>query len=314
MSQEQKAAVESILRNAPLPASGDLEVMRPWFEEFMRQVPLPDDITLTEGTLNGVSILEVAPPEADDDARILFFHGGVFALGSARASAALAAQLGRLARATVVSVDYRLAPPQPYAPAPDDALAPYRGLLDSGVAPAGIALFGESAGGALALGTLVAARDAGLPQPAAAVLYSPWVDLTMSGASMQSKTGVDLLIAPDGLQLRAGDYADAADPASGALSPLFADLHGIAPLLIQVGSYEVLLDDATRLAAAAAAADVDVQLDVTSGVQHVFQAYSGMLDESDAAVARTTACPQARLARQTGRHVAGDGRVSVQST
>ena len=170
-----------------------------------------------------------------------------------------------------------------------------RGLLDSGVAPAGIALFGESAGGALALGTLVAARDAGLPQPAAAVLYSPWVDLTMSGGSMQSKAGLDLALARDGLRLKAADYAGAADAASPALSPLFADLRGIAPLLIQVGSYEVLLDDATRLAAAAAAADVDVQLDVTSGVQHVFQAYSGLLDESDAAVARTTAFLQAHL-------------------
>jgi acetyl esterase/lipase len=295
MSQEQKAAVEAILREVPLDATGDLEVQRPLFEEFMRQVPLPDDITLTEGTLNGVSILEVAPPEADDEARILFFHGGVFALGSARASAALAALLGRQARATVVSVDYRLAPEEPYPAAPDDALAAYRGLLDSGVAPAGVAFFGESAGGALALGTLVAARDAGLPQPAAAVLYSPWVDLTMSGGSMQSKAGLDLALARGGLQLRVADYAGAADAASGAMSPLFADLRGIAPLLIQVGSYEVLLDDATRLAAAAAAADVDVQLDVTSGVQHVFQAYSGLLDESDAAVARTAAFLHAHL-------------------
>jgi epsilon-lactone hydrolase len=269
-------------------------VQRPLFEEFMRQVPLPDDITLTERTLNGVSSLEIAPPNAGD-AKILFFHGGVFALGSARASAPLAALLGRQARATVVSVDYRLAPEQPYPAAPDDALAAYRGLLDGGVAPGGIALFGESAGGALALGTLVAARDAGLPQPAAAVLYSPWVDLTMSGGSMESKAGLDLALGREGLQLKVADYAGAADPASGAMSPLFADLRGIAPLLIQVGSYEVLLDDATRLAAAAAAADVDVQLDVTSGVQHVFQAYSGLLDESDAAVARTTAFLQAHL-------------------
>src|SRR3954453_20572957 len=159
MSQEQKAAVEAILQNAPLDANGVVEVQRPLFEEFMRQVPLPDDIALTEGTLNGVPTLEVAPPEADGDATILFFHGGVFALGSARASAALAALLARGARATVVSVDYRLAPEQPYPAAPDDALAAYRGRLDSGVAPASVALFGESAGGALALGTLVGARD-----------------------------------------------------------------------------------------------------------------------------------------------------------
>jgi hypothetical protein len=161
----------------------------------------------------------------------------------------------------VLSVDYRLAPEHPYPAATDDALASYRGLLETGIRPERIGLFGESAGGALAQGLLVAMRDSALAQPAAAVLYSPWVDLTLFGASMDTKAAVDFVLAHDRLLGNVSDYAGSADPAAAALSPLFADLRGIAPLLIQCGSNEVLLDDATRLASAAAAADVAVQLD-----------------------------------------------------
>ena len=147
----------------------------------------------------------------------------------------------------------------------------------------------------MALGALVAGRDAGLAQPAAAVLYSPWVDLTLSGASMETKAAVDFALARDRLVRNVSDYAGGADPAASALSPMFADLRGIAALLIQCGSNEVLLDDATRLAAAAATADVAVQLDVTPGVPHVFQASAPELDEANAALARTGAFLQAHL-------------------
>jgi epsilon-lactone hydrolase len=127
------------------------------------------------------------------------------------------------------------------------------------------------------------------------VLYSPWVDLTLSGASMETNAAVDFVLARDRFLRNVSDYAGGADPAAAALSPLFADLHGIAPLLIQCGSNEVLLDDATRLAAAAAGADVAVQLDVTPGVPHVFQASAPELDEANGALARTGAFPQAHL-------------------
>jgi acetyl esterase/lipase len=280
MSQPERKSFPELLSAIPPESRGDLSLLRPLFDEFMLQTPLPSDVSLTETRLGGVPALEITVPEATTDAVLLYFHGGVFALGSARASAGLAC---------------RLAPEHPYPSAPDDALASYRGLLDTAIRPERIAFFGESAGGALTLGTLVAARDLGLAQPAAAVLYSPWLDMTLAGASMETKAAVDVVLAPDRLRGNVADYAGNADPASDALSPLFADLHGIAPLLIQCGSNEVLLDDATRLAAAAAAAGAAVQLDVTPEVGHVFQASAPELDEAEAALTRTGAFLQAHL-------------------
>jgi epsilon-lactone hydrolase len=256
---------------------------------------------LTDMTLGGVPALEISVPEAIADAAVLHFHGGVFALGSARGSAVLSSLVARQAHAKVVSMNYRLAPEHPYPAGPDDALGSYRALVETGIRPERIALLGESAGGALALGALVAIRDAGLAQPAAAVLYSPWVDLTLTGESMETRADVDFVLGRDGLLRNVSDYAGGADPAAAALSPLFADLRGIAPLLIQCGSNEVLLDDATRLAAAAASADVAVQLDVSPGMRHVFQTAAAdpasalELDEANAALARTGAFLQAHL-------------------
>jgi acetyl esterase/lipase len=295
MTQTERKSFLDLLSAVPPEARGDVAVLRPLFEEFMLQTPLPSDVSLTETTLGGVPALEISVPEANADTAVLYFHGGVFALGSARASAGLADLIARQARATVFSVDYRLAPDHPYPAATDDALASYRGMLETMIRPERIVVFGESAGGALALGTLVAARDAGLEQPVAAVLYSPWVDLTLSGTSMKTKAAVDFVLTADRLGHNVADYVGDADPAAGAVSPLFADLRGIAPLLIQCGSHEVLLDDATRLAAAASAADVAVQLDVAPEAAHVFQASAPELDLAQAALARTGAFLQTQL-------------------
>jgi len=297
MSQPKKTFPELLEKaNVPPESLGDMTVLRPVYEEFMLQTPAPPDVLITEVELGGVLALEISTPEASADAALLFFHGGVFAMGSPRSSANLAARLSSQARAKVFSVEYRLAPENPFPAAPDDALRSYRGLLESGISQKRIALFGESAGGALALTTLIAARDGGLPQPAAGVLYSPWVDLTLSGASMDTKASVDHLLAREALQGAAYGYAGDTDPSSAAVSPLFEDLHGLAPLLIQCGSYEVLLDDATRLASAAAAAEVAVQLEVTPEMPHVFQASAPELAEANAALERTGAFLRSRFA------------------
>ena len=198
--------------------------------------------------------------------------------------------------AKVISVDYRLAPEHPYPAAVDDALAAYEALLDDGIAPSDIVFAGESAGGGLAIATLVNARDHGLPLPAAALVMSPYVDLTLAGATMETKRKVDPLLSPETLRARVTDYTAGHDAGLILISPIFAELSGLPPLIIQAGSHEVLLDDAIRLAGVAASADVEITLDITPGVPHVFQAYHPILEEAVEALERAGRFLSAQLA------------------
>jgi len=186
----------------------------------------------------------------------------------------------------VISLDYRLAPEHPYPAAVDDALTAYEALLRGGTDPSDIAFAGESAGGGLAIATLVNARDNGLPLPAAALVMSPYVDLTLAGATMETKREADPLLSPEALRARVTDYTAGQAASLGLISPIFAELSGLPPLIIQAGSHEVLLDDAIRLAGVAASADVEVTLDITPGVPHVFQAYHPILEEAVEALDR----------------------------
>jgi acetyl esterase/lipase len=215
---------------------------------------------------------------------VLYFHGGAYALGSAADSVGLAADVSRRAGARAISVDYRLAPEHPFPAALDDAVAAYRALLDTGVPSAKIAVVGESAGGGLVAATLVALNDAGLPQPSSATVFSPWADLTVSGASATTKAGLDPALTSKALRTRARDYLGERDTATPLASPIFADLTGLPPLLIQVGSHEILLDDAVRLASRAADHDVQVELQVWPEVPHVFQGFAALLDDADRAL------------------------------
>jgi monoterpene epsilon-lactone hydrolase len=223
-------------------------------------------------------------------------------MGDAALAAGLASQVGRRTRAKVLSVDYRLAPEHPYPAAADDALAAYQALLRNGTAASDIAFAGESAGGGLAIATLVNARDHGLPMPAAAFVMSPYADLTLAGTTMETKRAADPLLSPEALQARVTDYTAGQDAALGLISPIFADLSGLPPLIIQAGTHEVLLDDAVRLARQAATADVQVTLDITPGVPHVFQAYYPILDEAAAALDRAGQLLSAHL---TGSQTTG---------
>ena len=167
--------------------------------------------------------------------------------------------------------------------------------LNSGIAPSDITFAGESAGGGLAVATLVNARDHGLPLPAAAFVMSPYADLTLAGTTIETRREVDPLLSREALQARVTDYTSGQDAALGLISPIFADLSGLPPLIIQAGTHEVLLDDAIRLAQQAATADVEVTLDITPGVPHVFQAYFPILDEAAAALDRAGQFLSARL-------------------
>ncbi|MET7682502.1 alpha/beta hydrolase [Streptomyces sp. NPDC005423] len=284
MSRQQRQALDELLRHGPLDLGGDVAEARAVFHGMMTSLPLPPDVTTGESELGGVPVVTVETPDTDPERVLLYLHGGAYAIGSAADAAGLAGDVSRRTGARAVCVDYRLAPEHPYPAALDDALAVYRALLDEGVPSSAVAFVGESAGGGLAVATLVAARDAGLPQPASTALFSPWTDLTVSGDSAVTKAAVDPALTPAGLRDRARDYLRDTDPTTPYASPVHADLTGLAPLLVQAGSHEILLDDAVRLAARAAAHDVRVELQVWPEVPHVFQAFAALLDEGDTAL------------------------------
>ncbi|MEN3313650.1 MAG: epsilon-lactone hydrolase [Actinomycetota bacterium] len=286
MSAEQRETLDAILRQSAFPPGSDVNEQRRLLRALLSAYPLPADITVTEGALGDVPTAEITVQGVEPRHVVLYFHGGVYVMGDAALAADLASQVGRRTQAKVVSVDYRLAPENPYPAAVDDALAAYIGLLESGVAPSDIVFAGESAGGGLAIATLVNARDRGLPLPTAALVMSPYVDLTLAGSTMETRHNDDPLLSREALEARVPDYTSGQDAALGLISPVFADLSGLPPLLIQVGTHEVLLDDAIRLAQQAATYDVEVTLDITPGVPHVFQAYYPILDEATAALDR----------------------------
>jgi epsilon-lactone hydrolase len=286
VSTAQKETLDAILRQGAFPANADVNEQRRQLKALLSAQPLPGNVSVTAATLGGVPTAEITVDGVEPRNTVLYFHGGVYVLGDAFLAAELASQIGRRTRAKVISVDYRLAPEHPYPAAVDDALAAYAALLDNGTAPSDIAFAGESAGGGLAIALLVSARDHGLPLPAAAYVMSPYVDLTLAGRTMETQRAADPLLSPEALGARVGDYTAGQDAALGLISPIFADLSGLPPLIIQAGTHEVLLDDAIRLASQAAIADVEVTLDITPGVPHVFQAYHAMLDEATAALDR----------------------------
>ena len=296
MSTEQRENLEAVLRQSAFPAGIDMNEQRRLLKELTSSQPLPADVTVTAAALGGVPTAEITIDGIEPRHVVLYFHSGVYVLGDAFQAANLASQVGRRTRAKVISVDYQLAPEHPYPAAVDDALAAYEALLHNGTAPSDIAFAGESAGGGLAIATLVNARDHGLPLPAAAFVMSPYADLTLAGTTMQTKREVDPLMSRENLQSRVTDYTAGQDPALGLISPIFADLSGLPPLIIQAGTHEVLLDDAVRLARQAATADVEVTLDITPRVPHVFQTFYPILDEAAAALDRAGQLLSAHLA------------------
>jgi len=210
---------------------------------------------------------------------VLYCHGGGYVAGSPRVYRGLAARLAALTDCDVAVIDYRLAPEHVYPAAPDDAIAAYRDLLSRGVDASSIVIAGDSAGGNLALVTLLRARDQALPLPRAGVLLSPWTDLTGSGTSMQTNARLDPMLPAQRIDEAARMYAPDADLASPDVSPLFANFAGLPPLSIHVGTTEILLDDSQRLAERARAHGVRVELKTWHRMPHVFPMFADFLPE-----------------------------------
>ena len=262
--------------------AGSIAEMRALNEQMAR--PVEPDIKCEPVLANGVKAEWINAPGAAADRVVLYLHGGGYVMGSLNTHRDFMGRISRAAEARVLGLDYRLAPEHPFPAAVDDSVAGYRFLLAQGLPPSRIAIAGDSAGAALTLAILVAARDAGLAMPAAAVCLSPMIDLEFTGESMKTRKEVDPIFTPDGVGLLGNAYLAGKDPRTPLASPLYADPKGFPPLLIQVGDHEVLLDDSTRLAQRARAAGVQVKLEVWPEMIHRFQTFAGFLPEGQQAV------------------------------
>ena len=253
-----------------------LAEVRAGFLPMGRPHAIPDDVVVTEAVAGGVRAHWLDAPGADPRRVLVFLHGGGFQFGSLASDGELAARLGRAAGMRVLFPEYRLAPEHPFPAALDDVRAAWRWLTDEqGLPGYSLAVAGDSAGGGLAMSMMVAGRDDGDPLPAAAVLMSPTVDLSSSGASMTECVDQDPISTPALLAQLAADYLAGADPRTPLASPLFAPLAGLPPLLIVVGTADLLLSDSERLAAAAEAVRVSVTLDIGEGLPHVYPLADG---------------------------------------
>lgn len=249
--------------------------------EFVRPIIHIDHIGVLA---NGVPGEWVIPAGAGSERVILYLHGGAYNAGSTRSHRALAANIAYASRARALTIDYRLAPEHPYPAALTDAFSAYQWLLESGIRPEQLVVTGDSAGGGLTIALLVALRERGIPMPAAAVVLSPWTDLTDSGESWQENAKADYMINGPKLKEAARLYLKDVSPRTPLASPVYANLHGLPPLLIQVGSEEVLLSDSMRLAENARLSGVDVTLDVWEGMQHVWQFAASLVPEARQAI------------------------------
>jgi len=258
----------------------DIGVLRERIERFAGAGPPRKGVAIRPVVAGGVPAERVIPRDAPRDRCLLYLHGGAWCMGSPRTHRGLVADLARGARVRALSVDYRLAPEHPYPAGLDDCVAAYGWLLERRVDPSRIVVAGDSAGGNLALALLLRLRDAGIPLPAGAVLLSAATDLALTGDSHMTRKAVDPYFANVGPNALIEEYVGVHDVREPYISPLYADLRGLPPLLIHVGDHEVLLDDSVRLGERAVAAGVDARTVVWPGMMHVFQMFAPFLPEA----------------------------------
>ncbi|MBW2280052.1 MAG: alpha/beta hydrolase [Deltaproteobacteria bacterium] len=285
-SAELKQVIE-IMRARPVIAGGvTVAAMRRGIVEMTENSPIPEGTRCDPVDAGGVPCEWISAPNASADKTLLYLHGGGYVIGSIGTHRGHVARLSQASGARALAVDYRLAPEHPFPAGLEDAQAAYRWLLDQGVRASSLAIAGDSAGGGLSVATLVALRDSGVELPAAGVLLSPWVDLEGVGESSTGKADDDPMIKLDGLLEMAAMYLDGEHARTPLAAPLYADLSGLPPLLIQVGTAEILLDDSTRLAQNAEAAGVEVELEAWEDMIHVWQALAPVVPEATQAVER----------------------------
>jgi len=281
VSKGMKRAIKILIQNREVAIKKRINDSRAALDQLASIAPLPKDAKLENIDVGGIPAAWVSTPEVVKDKVILYLHGGGYIEGSITSHKDLAQRISRVSKAKVLLLDYRLAPEHPFPAALEDSTRAYRWLVDTeGYLSQNIVIAGDSAGGGLTVATLVKLRDEGMTLPAAAVCLSPWTDLTLAGNSMKEKVHEDPFITPDNIMFFARLYLGQTDPKNPYASPLYANLKDLPPLCIQVGTAEVLLDDAIRLATRAKEVGVEVQLDIWEDMIHVFQAFGVLAPES----------------------------------
>jgi epsilon-lactone hydrolase len=294
MAQSEIDAIRALLSSKPRPVGWPARRKR--LDEIGTVWPVADDVELTAADLNGVPGEYSIVPGSDPSRVLMFFHGGGYCSGSIKSHRRLVTEAGRAAKIRTVAVGYRLAPEHPFPAAYDDALTAWRFLRDQGIAAAHVAIGGDSAGAGLTLALISRLRDAHEELPACVWLISPWTDLTMSGSTLVSKAAADPLIHKEYLNELADAYLPAdMDRKDPRVSPLYDDFGDFPPVLIQIGSNETLLDDATRLAARAGATDVAVTLEIWPNMIHAWPLWNAHLEDGRRALASAGSFIRAHL-------------------
>lgn len=274
------------LKHAFSPKAGETDVRkeRAELEWLGSMFKLPKGTKVVKELANGVPAEWLIPSDVSEGRVVLYLHGGSYVAGSINSHRSLAANIAGASNARALIIDYRLAPEHPHPAAVEDAVAAYRWLIDNHIDPAHLAVVGDSSGGGLAVALLISLRDGNIPLPAACVCLSPWTDLACTGGSLKSKAAVDLIIYDHKELEYAIMYLGGIDPKTPLASPLYADLKGLPPLLVQVGTNEVLLSDSRHLVDRAQQAGVNAVIDEWERMQHVWQFAASFIPEGRRAI------------------------------
>lgn len=286
MAGNELKMVVDMIRGIVAKPNATIQEQRASFEASMGMMPVPPNTKVTPLRADGIAAEWVEAPGARADHAILYLHGGGYVIGSPVTHRSLAAKLSETSKARVLVIDYRMAPEAPFPAAVEDAVKAYRWLLAQGLSASKLAISGDSAGGGLTLATSVALRDADVALPKAVAMLSPWTDLTGNSETMTTRADKDPMVQKAGLMAMGALYLNGKDAKTPLASPLFADLRGLPPMLIQVGDHETLLDDSRTLEKNAKAAGVDVTLEVWPEMIHVWHLFHPVLPEGVKALER----------------------------
>ncbi len=286
MPSREIQAVRDLIASFPDTESLSVQELRAVYEGMGQSFPLPADLIVEPIVVNGINAEWVRAADASHETVVLYLHGGGYIIGSPTSHRHLIAAISQAAGASVLALDYRLAPEHAFPVAVEDATAAYRWLLEQGIAARQMVIAGDSAGGGLTVATLTALRDEGVQLPAGGVCISPWVDLSNSAESFITKAETDPICTADMLNGMAQGYLQGQDAKTPLASPLYAELQGLPPVLIQVGTEEVLLDDSIHLERRLKEAGVKVTLEVCDEMIHVWQFFHPMLKEGREAINR----------------------------